>query len=119
MDKIVKATPGIETGAASAASVASGPNYLSDRPRSKTFTLDEPFELGGVEYWEITARRLNGAAFLPQLGEVGRQDGRGDDRGARGHGPDLAAPDGRDKADLGLGGGCGRKAGSHLSSPAL
>jgi hypothetical protein len=63
MDKIVKATPGLE-GAASAAPVASGPNYLNDRPRSKTFPLEEPFELGGVVYREITARRLNGAALL-------------------------------------------------------
>ncbi len=64
MDKIVKATQGIENGAASAAPGSSGPNYLSDRVRSKTFTLQEPFELGGVTYTEITAKRLNGAALL-------------------------------------------------------
>jgi hypothetical protein len=65
MDKIVTATPGHELGAASAAPVVSnGPEYLSDKPRSRTFPLAEPFKLGGVTYTEIAAKRLNGAALL-------------------------------------------------------
>jgi hypothetical protein len=70
MDKIVSATKGVEASVPVAGAAPAAPRYLSGRPRSKTIDLVEPFELLGVEYHRITARRLVGRELMDLQGQL-------------------------------------------------
>jgi hypothetical protein len=43
-----------------AAPAPAGPVYLADTTRSTTIQLQHPFELYGVQFFEVTVRRLRG-----------------------------------------------------------